>query len=258
MRSRISSALGVLLLTLWATSAQAAIAFDAKSNNGCSTNDGTASTWSHTTSSGSNRLMVIVVAGNVGTVPPSSVTASYNSVSLTQDILYTSSNEEFVWIGHLVNPASGTNTVSVTATSGSFWDGGWCGFAGTFTGVDATTPLDGVTPVGAAGNSVTSISLNITPTTNNAWIVDGLSSFSAGTDPVQNSPQVLGAVLAAPTWSFDQGWSYNGPVANSSQSDGWTGPSSRYRLAAIVLRPAAGGAACTPTMMLLGVGQCGP
>ena len=210
------------------------IAFDAKSNNGGSTNDGTASMWSHTCT-GSDLVLVVVVAGNVTTVPPTSVTVTYNSVSLTQDVLYSTTNEEFVWIGHLAAPATGANTVSVTVTTGSAFDGGYVAFAASFTGVNQSTPLDGVTPVTVAATA-TSISLNITPNTNNAWIVDGLSS-NATSDPTQTSPQTLGAIVNAPTWSFRQAWSYNGPVANSSQSDGWTGASFRYRLAAIVLRP---------------------
>lgn len=217
------------------------IAFDAKANNGGSTADGSAATWNHTCS-GSDRILLVMVAGNALTAANATVSSvTYNGVAVTaiSGFPYSSGNEEFVWMGYLVGPATGTNTVSVTVSSGGGWDGGWVGFSASFTGVHQSLPLDGVSAVTAAANSQTSISLNITPNSDNAFLVDIFSTFDSGT-PTQNSPQVLGATVAAPTWSFRQGWSYNGPISPAgSTSDGWTGNSTRWRLGAISLRDVA-------------------
>src|SRR5262249_2160663 len=77
-------------------------------NAASSTYNGSSGTLSFTTS-GTNRMLLVSVAE----VVPTSVT--YNGVSMTK---VTSTPSTSVW--YLINPASGTHDISVTASSGGF------------------------------------------------------------------------------------------------------------------------------------------
>lgn len=75
-------------------------------------------TWSHTCT-GTNQLLVVGVAMGHGSGTPT-VTATYNSVSMTQvgTVQSDQSTTGDAWLFALVNPTTGTNTVSVS------WSGG--------------------------------------------------------------------------------------------------------------------------------------
>jgi len=131
------------------------IAFDVASSAG-NTNQSSLS-WSHTTTSSSaNRLMLVGVGVWADTPQPvSSVT--YNGVNLTFLGSDTASGGASLWLYGMVNPATGTNTVTVnfSAING----GNQMGIALTWTGIDQSHPWG--TFASARANSTTP-SVNVT------------------------------------------------------------------------------------------------
>jgi uncharacterized repeat protein (TIGR01451 family) len=128
------------------------VVFDAASSNAVSG----VTNWTHVTGNAANRLMLVGVAtGGGGSV--SAVT--YGGSNLTR---VTSSTNSFLiseaW--QLVNPPSGTNTVSITVAGNPamLYAG-----AATFSGVDPTTPLGAVNSAATAGKTA---SVTISSATN--------------------------------------------------------------------------------------------
>ncbi|MBW7866243.1 MAG: DUF11 domain-containing protein, partial [Candidatus Hydrogenedentes bacterium] len=112
---------------------------------------------SHTTGSGTNRLMLVGVSyedDNENGCAVSSVT--YGGQSLTQ-VVWRAQNEAISEIWGLTAPPSGAGTVVVSFTGTETADSAVVGVA-TFTGVDQTTPLG--TPASAQVNG-TSLSVNV-------------------------------------------------------------------------------------------------
>lgn len=110
----------------------------------------TTRTWTHKTSFGNNRLLVLtgdILQDVAGTGTISSVT--YSGMSLTQATLKSGSNLSCeIW--YLPSPPSGLNTISV-AISGAT-DAIKLGLAD-FTGINTTTPIDATsTATGTTGN----------------------------------------------------------------------------------------------------------
>ena len=138
-------------------------------------------TWSHTTS-GTNRLLVLSahiwqdVAGT-GTV----TSASYGGQALTKA---TSTRmvgiAEEVW--YLVNPPTGSNTVSVTVTGAT--DAIKLGVS-TWTGVDQSTPIPVKTgALGVSGNP----SVSLTTTSTNNVVLASLDRFSTTNATTNRTP----------------------------------------------------------------------
>lgn len=148
-----------------------AIAFDAVANSTTSFS-GTGS-YSHTCT-GTNLILVLslVFANNVNATTSS---PTYNGVAMTQAATFTGNAKVQVW--YLVNPATGSHTVSIPTNAG--------GGANVVTA--ETVSLTGVSqtsPIGATGTGTTasgsSISASVTTTTPNSYLVDSASTFSSG------------------------------------------------------------------------------
>lgn len=166
-----------------------AIAFDACTNSGVIS--GTSATFSHTTS-GSNRTLIVAVRTLTSN---DSVTAiTYNGVSMTlvnSGKNQTSSNQNmYTYVYCLVNPASGSNTVSITQNVSR----NIIAHAVSYTGTKQTSQPDGASYDSALG--VTSITRTDGPSTvDNCWmllygVVDSVSgsvTISSGTGDVQRS-----------------------------------------------------------------------
>lgn len=116
-----------------------AVTFDAvgPSSAGTSINSTTLS-WSHTCS-GTERLLTVGVAVSGG-ITTNSITATYNSVSMTSAGRVFSNNQNDGWVElfYLVAPATGSNTVLVTCDVTRTLIGG----SVSFNGVDQSTPVD--------------------------------------------------------------------------------------------------------------------
>jgi hypothetical protein len=139
--------LTVLYFNLLFLTVNGAIAFDAASSSQA---DNTSSlTWSHTTSAGSDRILIVGVSSDQND-PVSTIT--YNGVNLTklESEKYGFVNKVELW--YLVNPSSGTHNVVVTLSSSS---DGLGGGAVTYTGVDQSTPV---------GTAVKNNGYNLNPT----------------------------------------------------------------------------------------------
>ena len=152
-----------------------AIAFDASSGVTYVTT-GTSASLSHTCT-GSDRILFVGVIGQITTDVISGVT--YNSVSMTLVDKILCPSDRYIYLYYLIAPATGTNNITVTASSSTD-----LAFGGvSYTGVDQTSPIDGTAKATATvTNSLTS---TVTTTTANDWIVslfrnDG-SAMSAGT-----------------------------------------------------------------------------
>ncbi len=125
-------------------------------------------TWSHTTSAGSNPVLLVSVAWRDNGSTISSVT--YNSISLTKVGSTVASYNGFVLLElwQLVAPPAGTFNVVVTRSGSARMAAG----AITLTGVDQTTPIEATNS--ATANSTTP-SVSVTTVSNNAWVLDVLA-----------------------------------------------------------------------------------
>jgi len=173
MKGRSLLALMVLLLAV--SPAWGQIAFDATSNSGAqgSTNP---VTWSHTVS-GSDTLLAVHIAQR-GSGFPAAGGVTYNGVSLTsaqQDgpISFIHSS---IW--YLANPATGTNTVSVTFPSAPTRS---VSGAVSLTGVDQSSPLDANN--GSTGTGTTA-SVAVTTVADNAWVIGGVGVRTAASETI--------------------------------------------------------------------------
>ena len=220
-------------------------------------------TFSHSTGTGANRLLLVGVSFNCGSTPVtiSSVTFTPTSPSgsalplsevLTQ-LTDTSGSPRYSAVYKLVGPPSGaTGDVTVTF-SGALSNGGIAG-AANFAGVDQTTPLG--TPVGAASTNNTTgvVTVNLTGLGGNELIFDN----------VFNGASASGTTLTADA-SQTQLWSINGYAASTTsntmagasikQASGtsatmsWTASSAGWwATVAVPIRPAAPGVTHTLTM----------
>ena len=128
-----------------------AVAVDASTSGGILNNTSSFS-WSHTCS-GSNRVLVVMIALYSTSVTISSIT--YNSNALTLYNTLSTTNVK-LHIYYLIAPSTGTNTLSISLSGSTY------GFAGaiSFTGAAQSSPLGGdqTTTSGIAGSSTVTVS----------------------------------------------------------------------------------------------------
>lgn len=160
-------------------------------------------TWSHTTTTSSNRVLVVATSTESDTSGHTAQTVSgitYNSVALTKVRSdYITDNGTELW--YLVNPATGANNVVITMTGTV---DGLFGAALTFSGVDQTNPIDN-----NAGTTTTGLSISQSITTNvaDAMIVNIMQHY--------NSSAVL-------TPDADQTQRFNTPTTGDNNQAGGT------------------------------------
>jgi hypothetical protein len=201
-------------------------------------NGGGASTvsWSHTTGSGSNRIMIVGVSIRVATVTVSSLTYGAQSLTfLRADTHPSSTIRSEIW--YLIAPASGTATVTVTLSGTSRAVGGSC----TFTGVVQTSPID--VSNGATGSS-SSPSGSVTVVTANSILLGHLAiSGSSNTVSSEGSGQTatwdnVTSQQAQSDRNIGHG-STKGPVAAGSQSMSWgLSGTTDWAVSIVALKPA--------------------
>ncbi len=128
------------------------VTLDASSHNSNTT--GTTLAWSHTVGSNSNRFLLVGVMGGTSGVGASSVT--YGAASLTK--LGTSGGYNgVVEIWYLVNPTSGTDTITITMASSCAKVGG----AASWYNVDQSTPVSTSGSASGSGNgSIDAVTLS--------------------------------------------------------------------------------------------------
>ncbi len=148
-----------------------AIAVDA-STDGNHTLSSQTHSFNHTCS-GSDRYLVVVAFGDVAGVFPD-VTATYNSVSMTELGRANTPTDRWMALFGLINPTSGTHAVLVTQNLvGSTATGG---SAVSYTGVLQSGQPDSSNS--GTGSSTTSFPLSTTVMATGCWLVLGTKSTS--------------------------------------------------------------------------------
>lgn len=231
----------VAVYSIYPKTADAAIAVDATSAG--VSNSFAASptlTWSHVTVSGATLMVVTCmtwqdVAGS-GTV----ASASYNSSALTS-VNSTAGGAMYSWIGYIVNPASGTHSVSVVITGNI--DAVKCG-AVTFTGTTTSSPVDTST---ITSGSTTSITNSITTANANEVIVASVSHFGTQAMTIGGSQT---AVYNDVTGSTGGAGGYRVVTTATSYSPAWTTTGSNdWSITIAAFKPAAAAATGSGAML---------
>lgn len=116
-------------------------------------------TFSHTCT-GVDLVLWVTIVKNSGDLVTG---VTYNGVTMTQASKFETDGSRFIYLYYLINPATGSNTISV-----SFSDSSNCrGQAVSYTGCDQTTQPDAVATNSAT--STTSLSQNLTSTVDGDW-----------------------------------------------------------------------------------------
>lgn len=194
-----------------------AIAYDTSSTNGAEST-GTSISWSHTCT-GSNRALVVIVeyAAYHSTATPS---VTYNGVSMTE-IAYSDwpgSTVASCTLFYLSNPASGTNTVTITF--GSSIPGS--GIALSYTGVKQTGQPEANSTQTVYPPSIGSLTQTVTTSTGNSWLVGGATSGSTGAKTAGSGTTIRNEITAAYLGGWDSGGalspagSYSLSITNST------------------------------------------
>lgn len=169
-----------------------AIAYDAATHSGFL--NGTSNNLTHSTSGSDRLLLAHVYAGNSDNVTG----VTYNSVGMTlvDKLLMTGAAAgQYIYIYYLLNPASGSNTLTVSSSTAL---GGYIS-AVSYTGVKQTGALDGSNKGGEASGS-TSISVSVNTTSDNAWLMGFFytgTTMSAGSGTTLRGGSVAGILQTA-------------------------------------------------------------
>lgn len=140
-------ALLAFALFVWATTANAVVAFDSKQTAVCATTGASpltltcTGTGSPTVGSGSNRALGVMVVWTSTSANPTSITGTWNGTSLGTILgtsAYSGSMAGGTGILCLANPATGNNTLTITATGSTVSELHVSSFS--VTGADQTTP----------------------------------------------------------------------------------------------------------------------
>ena len=191
--------------------------------------------WSHTTGSGSNRLLVVTInIYNSGGVPATCSGCTYNGVAMTQQVtnVYTALNPEVrSYIYNLTNPPSGTYTVRANFSTSTFSVGAGV----TYSGVDQTNPIQ--TSSSAVGSG-TSQSVLVNVVGDGRAVYGSLASYRTS-----SSYAIADAGGQNHRWG-QTGQSYKGDgddklnVSPGGISIGWTtSATARYVCLAVAINP---------------------
>jgi RHS repeat-associated protein len=217
------------------------IGFNATSTiiHGGFTSGPTTKNWTHTTS-GSNRLLVLFAdiwqdVGGTGTV----TSATYNGTSLTK-ATSTRAGGMASEIWYLANPASGSNTLSVTVTGAT---DSIKLTAASFTGAAQSSPLDASNiATGFGGNP----SASVTTVTANDLVTATLSRFGT-TDATTNRTSLYSSTASSTLGAA----SYQIATTPTSYSDTYTGSAdSDWSMVMAAFKPATGGTGSTTMYMI--------
>ena len=161
------------------------IAFDAESSSSTYVVDTTLS-WSHTCT-GTKRILIVATRGTMG-VADVITGVTYNSVAMTKlGSSYQGSSDRWIALWYLLNPSTGTNTITVSASLGDVI----MGSSSSYTGVGKI----GTTTGTATDGSATSLTTSFTTTRPNSWLVAAVGN-SAGQATAGTGTAVRGSIGA--------------------------------------------------------------
>lgn len=209
----------------------AAIAFDAFTTGGATSNPTLTKTYSHTTT-GSNRYLVVNVRSDDGGDIVTGVT--YAGTAMTRAIAqpWPVNGNRLTYLYYLINPASGANDIVVTVSANPT---AFSTAAASYTGaLQSGTPDTGFLSETASGDRYVSVTVS----TANSWLVLGQQQAAdAGpTDVVLNGVKRHTGVVDTNPNFFDS----NAAVGSGAQTIGlnWA-VSDRHIMVALAFAPAA-------------------
>jgi uncharacterized repeat protein (TIGR01451 family) len=261
VRKASRAALGVLTLSvllLAASYLRAQVAVDATTTlTGVSPSGTNVATFTHTTTTTGNRLLIVSVELNIANSPTSQITAvSYNGTALTQLGAHNDAgNTRRVEMWYLLSPVSGTNNVSLTVNvpTGGATVGGVAA-ATTFTGVDQTVPLGTLVSSDGANGAFSQLDV---PSVVNGMVLDALSTGGDQTIAV-TSPQVT-------QWNLNSGGTLAQGAAAGSGTTRPGAPSlpfsetfsgtSNWSLGAVSINPSTADIGVSTSVSAVGLGQ---
>jgi len=225
-----------------------AIAFNAATDGGNNGGSTSSLTFSHTTGSGSDRVLFVVVAGDVGGSSNHPTGVTYATVAMTEVDRTTTGNRN-LYTYFLLNPTSGANNVVVSAGSNFFL----LACAADYTGAAQSGQPDAEAEQVAANTSVTT---SITTVADNCWTMLGEQGFNASNPPgagAGSTRRTFGAAFGQPGL-FDSNAALTPAGSHSMTTTRTTSVSISHVMASF--SPAGGGAAPTGYLRLplLGVG----
>jgi hypothetical protein len=196
----------------------------------------TSISWSHTTGSGLNRIMIVGVSIRTTTVSVSAITYGAQSLAFIRADTHASATiRSELW--YLIAPNSGTATVNVALSGSSKATGGSC----TYTGVAQTLPIDANS--GVTGTS-SSPSQSVTVGTANSLLLGHVAiSGSSATILLEGTGQTLRwdqeTTLDSPDTRNRGHGSSKGPVGTGSQTMSWTlSASADWAVSVVAIKPA--------------------
>jgi hypothetical protein len=239
-----------LLVVLPAASALAAPVTKEGATPTGTTATGSSITFSHTSGTSANRLLLVGISWNCGTTDRTISSVTWNGQALTEvktQLGYNSTNPRYSAIYRLINPASGVTGNVVVTFSGAVSNGAIAG-AANFANVDQTTPLG--SPVGAgSASSETTATVNLTSLLGTELIFDNVFMGSSATDTT-----LTAGANQTSLWSVN-GYTGSGNFNNiagasteqasgSSVTMSWTvSTAARWAIAAVPIRPVGSGPA---------------
>jgi hypothetical protein len=147
-----------------------AIAIGTATDNGAYTSDSNQVSWSF--DAGGYPLLVVVRAGYTGGTGDDVTGVSYNTIPLTQLGKVGLSNSRWTYLYGLLTPASGVNTILVTATNDHYLYGCAVSYSGVTAFGQVVTASEGTT-------ATDDFSLGLTTQYTDSWVVAGIGSEDA-------------------------------------------------------------------------------
>jgi hypothetical protein len=213
------------------TTSVTSVAYDATgpSSSGSKCTSCSSLSWTHSVgSSGTNRALLVGVAVSSGNDRNCSVTVMDGTTTLTKlsGPIHTNTNGQhagFESVYYLVNPPTGSNSMSMSVSGCSGAPSALSGGSISFTGVDQTTPFG--TPVTANGSGTTA-SATISSTSN-----DMIAAFAAYGININSASSPLTSRYIANNGNYDGAGNSAGATATSTGSNittSWTSSSSDW------------------------------
>jgi hypothetical protein len=194
----------------------ATIGFDASSSLAFNSATTTFS-WSHNVTSSQSNLVLFVNINDRGSSAPAPTVSgvSYNGQALTRAVAATTTNNnEEIW--YLVNPPTGTHTVSTTLSGSA---ANVFGVSASFYNVAQTNTID-VTAATSSTSNVNNATTTLTTTVANDDTFEGASFGANSITPTGNAGQVIVATDAVSA-SFGDAVSYATTSATGAYSQGF-------------------------------------
>ena len=233
-----------LILVLPAASALAAPVTKEGATPTGQTATGSSITFSHTSGTGANRLLLVGISWNCGTTNRTISSVTWNGTPLTEvktQLGYNTDNPRYSAIYKLVAPPSGTTGNVVVTFSGAVSNGAIAG-AANFANVDQTTPLGTAAGAGSA-TSDTTATVPVAGLLGTELVFDNVFMGSSSTSATltaganQSSSWNVNGYTGSGNFNVFAGASTEQASTNSVTMSWTVSTASRWAIAAVAIRP---------------------